>query len=96
VSGPTIKLDPSGDSEGNFSVLALKREPFRIDNFSCDYQMVPVGQFQQGENLLVSELSVTFEKFLWQVEEKTVIPYLNNRILKIKNAIIMLNKCDIA
>ncbi|XP_011864194.1 PREDICTED: guanylate cyclase 32E-like [Vollenhovia emeryi] len=53
VSGATIKLDPSGDSEGNFSVLALKKEPFRVHNFSCDYQMMPVGQFQQGETLLV-------------------------------------------
>ncbi|KAL0119212.1 hypothetical protein PUN28_009653 [Cardiocondyla obscurior] len=52
VSGATIKLDPSGDSEGNFSVLALKKEPFTIQNFSCDYQMMPVGQFQQGETLV--------------------------------------------
>ncbi|XP_077268386.1 receptor-type guanylate cyclase Gyc76C [Temnothorax americanus] len=53
VSGATIKLDPSGDSEGNFSVLALKKEPFRVHNFSCDYQMMPVGQFQQADTLLV-------------------------------------------
>lgn len=52
VSGATIKLDQFGDSEGNFSVLALKKEPFRRDNFSCDYQMKPVGQFQQGETLV--------------------------------------------
>lgn len=60
VSGATIKLDQFGDSEGNFSVLALKKEPFRRDNFSCDYQMKPVGQFQQGETL-VSELFVAFK-----------------------------------
>lgn len=53
VSGATIKLDKFGDSEGNFSVLALKKEPFRDQNFSCDYQMLPVGQFlQQGETLV--------------------------------------------
>ncbi|KZC09671.1 Guanylate cyclase 32E [Dufourea novaeangliae] len=49
VSGATIKFDKFGDSEGNFSVLALKKDPFRLNNFSCDYQMKPVGQFQQGE-----------------------------------------------
>ncbi|EZA56309.1 Guanylate cyclase 32E [Ooceraea biroi] len=52
VSGATIKLDNFGDSEGNFSVLALKKETFNRDNFSCDYQMKPVGQFQQGETLV--------------------------------------------
>ncbi|XP_029172413.1 receptor-type guanylate cyclase Gyc76C-like [Nylanderia fulva] len=53
VSGATIKLDKYGDSEGNFSVLALKKNPFDRHNFSCDYQMLPVGQFlQQGENLV--------------------------------------------
>ncbi|XP_032674981.1 receptor-type guanylate cyclase Gyc76C-like [Odontomachus brunneus] len=52
VSGATIKLDQFGDSEGNFSVLALKKEPFKLSNFTCDYQMKPVGQFQQGETLV--------------------------------------------
>ncbi|XP_043253857.1 receptor-type guanylate cyclase Gyc76C-like [Colletes gigas] len=52
VSGATIKFDKNGDSEGNFSVLALKKDPFRLNNFSCDYQMKPVGQFQQGETLV--------------------------------------------
>lgn len=52
VSGAVIKLDKDGDSEGNFSVLALKKDPFRLFNFSCDYQMKPVGQFQQGETLV--------------------------------------------
>ncbi|XP_018045826.1 PREDICTED: receptor-type guanylate cyclase Gyc76C-like [Atta colombica] len=52
VSGAKINLDKFGDSEGNFSVLALKKESFHTDNFSCDYQMLPVGQFQQGETLV--------------------------------------------
>ncbi|XP_015598426.1 receptor-type guanylate cyclase Gyc76C isoform X2 [Cephus cinctus] len=52
VSGATIRLDKFGDSEGNFSVLALKKDSFRMENFSCDYQMKPVGQFQQGETLV--------------------------------------------
>lgn len=53
-----MQLDKNGDSEGNFSVLALKPNPDNheiIKNFSCRYQMVPVGQFQQGE-FPVSEL----------------------------------------
>lgn len=61
VSGAIIKLDQFGDSEGNFSVLALKKEPFMFNNFTCDYQMKPVGQFQQGETL-VSELFVAFQR----------------------------------
>jgi len=64
VSGATIKLDKFGDSEGNFSVLALKKEPFIRDNFSCDYQMLPVGQFLQGETL-VSELFVAFREIFF-------------------------------
>ncbi|XP_058808902.1 receptor-type guanylate cyclase Gyc76C-like isoform X2 [Phymastichus coffea] len=51
ISGATIKLDKNGDSEGNFSVLALKKEPLQNQNFSCNFQMKPVGQFQQGEHL---------------------------------------------
>lgn len=69
MSGATIKLDKFGDSEGNFSVLALKKIPFRRDNFSCDYQMSPVGQFLQGENL-VSELFVAFRKTFFIASQK--------------------------
>ncbi|XP_076473176.1 receptor-type guanylate cyclase Gyc76C-like isoform X1 [Bombus vancouverensis nearcticus] len=58
VSGATIKFDKFGDSEGNFSVLALKKDPFRFNNFSCDFQMKPVGQFQQGETLGIDRVQV--------------------------------------
>jgi len=47
ITGATIRLDQNGDSEGNFSVLAFKPYNFSINNFTCDYHMVPVGQFQQ-------------------------------------------------
>lgn len=56
ITGATIKFDRNGDSEGNFSVLALKQsdisEKMTSDPtfFHCSYYMVPVGQFQQGEN----------------------------------------------
>lgn len=63
VSGATIKFDKFGDSEGNFSVLALKKDPFHFNNFSCDFQMKPVGQFQQGETL-VSELFTAFVQLI--------------------------------
>ncbi|XP_015514449.1 receptor-type guanylate cyclase Gyc76C [Neodiprion pinetum] len=52
ISGATIKLDENGDSEGNFSVLALQKLPMTRDKFSCDYQMIPVGQFQQGDTIV--------------------------------------------
>ncbi|KAF4520110.1 hypothetical protein B566_EDAN010266 [Ephemera danica] len=51
ITGATIKLDKHGNSEGNFSVLALK--PYNLTehvNFSCSYHMLPVAQFQQGPN----------------------------------------------
>lgn len=68
VSGATIKFDKFGDSEGNFSVLALKKDPFRLNNFSCDFQMKPVGQFQQGETL-VSELFTAFVQHFISIQQ---------------------------
>lgn len=46
-----MRLDKNGDSEGNFSVLALTypKNTNVIDNFSCEYQMRPVGQFRQAQ-----------------------------------------------
>lgn len=48
-----MKLDKNGDSEGNFSVLAF-RELDGVakvrDNFSCKFQMRPVGQFFQSQS----------------------------------------------
>ncbi|KAG8237784.1 hypothetical protein J437_LFUL017335 [Ladona fulva] len=37
-------MDGNGDSEGNFSVLALKKSA----NDFCPFALVPVGQFHQG------------------------------------------------
>lgn len=87
VSGATIKLDQFGDSEGNFSVLALKQESFNISNFTCNYQMKPVGQFQQGETL-VSELFVAFQKIFrsGSYERKSRNPHLNHRTVKLERA----------
>ncbi|XP_037940750.1 receptor-type guanylate cyclase Gyc76C-like [Teleopsis dalmanni] len=52
VTGATIKIDQNGDSEGNFSVLAYKPyKHFFRDNLSCNYHMVPVAYFQQGEDI---------------------------------------------
>ncbi|XP_050532707.1 receptor-type guanylate cyclase Gyc76C-like isoform X2 [Daktulosphaira vitifoliae] len=50
VTGSTIKLDSSGDSEGNFSVAALKPHNFSFQvadgNFTCPYFMLNIAQFQ--------------------------------------------------
>lgn len=54
-------MDHNGDSEGNFSVAALK--PYRyvyntsMYNFTCDYFIRPVAGFQQGENPVSSSVS---------------------------------------
>lgn len=57
ITGAIIKIDKNGDSEGNYSVLAiqpyLSAEPVR-DNFSCNYLMTPVAHFQQGNDFPVS------------------------------------------
>ena len=64
VTGSTIKIDKYGDSEGNFSVLALKPEHPNFanrDNFTCTMHMIPVANFHQrgGENdLPVSEFGI--------------------------------------
>lgn len=55
-----MKLDQNGDSEGNFSVLALRKvldnDQHVHGNFLCNYQMRPVGQFyQQPGDFPVSE-----------------------------------------
>lgn len=56
-----MKLDQNGDSEGNFSVLAFRRISGNQNvrgNFSCSYQMRPVGQFfQQPDDFPVSEFN---------------------------------------
>lgn len=46
ISGAQIKIDSNGDSEGNFSVLALVKNPDR--NVSCEYHLKPVGLFFHG------------------------------------------------
>lgn len=57
-----MQLDNNGDSEGNFSVLALTHTPHNstvYKNFTCPYQMRPVGQFyQHGGKIPVSEFTV--------------------------------------
>lgn len=57
VTGATIKIDQFGDSEGNFSVLALKEKHITDRNFTCDFQMMPVAYFLEGVEIPVSELS---------------------------------------
>ena len=54
ITGSDIRIDQFGDSEGNFSVLALKESNFStkdFTNFSCDRHMVVVATFQQNKNI---------------------------------------------
>lgn len=57
-----MQLDNNGDSEGNFSVLALTHTPHNSTvhkNFTCVYQMRPVGQFYQNSgDIPVSEFTI--------------------------------------
>lgn len=61
ITGSTIKIDQFGDSEGNFSVLAIQphnASDHLRDNFTCNYLMTPVAHFQQGNDFPVSESSI--------------------------------------
>lgn len=51
ITGARMQIDKDGNSEGNFTVLALRRSKDEVvsGNFTCPYQMKPVGQFYQGE-----------------------------------------------
>jgi hypothetical protein len=42
-------LDKNGDSEGNYSVLALKPYKFSKQNFTCPFHLIPVGKFYQAD-----------------------------------------------
>ena len=73
VTGAEIWIDKNGDSEGNFSVLALKRSQFspKDSNFTCDHHMVTVATFQGRNNnssLPVSEMN--FQKKTHQRRDK--------------------------
>lgn len=51
ITGAKISIDENGDSEGNYTLIAFKPEPFtRIMNqnhtFHCNNYMIPVGNFQ--------------------------------------------------
>lgn len=48
ITGSQIYIDQNGDSEGNFSVLVLKKYDFspKDSNMSCDFHMRPIATFQ--------------------------------------------------
>ncbi|XP_065215796.1 receptor-type guanylate cyclase Gyc76C-like isoform X2 [Planococcus citri] len=52
ITGSGMKIDSKGDSEGNFTVLSLKREVHNNSktNFSCEYIMRPIGGFVYNSN----------------------------------------------
>jgi len=56
ITGATIKLDNNGDSEGNFSVVALilQNFTFHLDegNFTCSYYMDTVAHFDLADSLV--------------------------------------------
>lgn len=68
VTGAHIRIDENGDSEGNYTVLAVKlsntsqKIPVsKTSNlfFYCHYQMVPIGLF---DNRAVNRRKILFEK----------------------------------
>ncbi|XP_055371824.1 receptor-type guanylate cyclase Gyc76C-like [Condylostylus longicornis] len=71
VTGATIKIDKNGDSEGNFSVVALKPYRHNIrENITCELHMVPVAYFQQGANFPEYKLINGSVRVDWPVKEK--------------------------
>lgn len=53
-------------------MLALKPHHLEVKNFTCEYHMVPVGQFQQSD-YPVSELSVSRGKSTASTRSRTKI-----------------------
>lgn len=60
ITGATMQLDKNGDSEGNFSVLALQPYNLTVKNFTCTHHMLAVGYFQRHRDNLVSEFCRLF------------------------------------
>ena len=81
VTGASITIDDNGDSEGNYTVLAV-----RLSNtsqiisvskssnrtFSCHYQMVPIGSFDNKDKKMTVisfanclSASDTLQRHLW-------------------------------
>lgn len=60
-----MKLDKNGDSEGNFSVLGYTEPEDQnvVYNFSCPFQLRPIGQFFQPEDEDESSLPVSITVF---------------------------------
>lgn len=55
ITGANMQLDQNGDSEGNFSVLALQSYNLSVKSFSCPHHMIAVGYFLKQRDYLVSE-----------------------------------------
>lgn len=69
ITGYQIHIDQNGDSEGNFSVLVLKKYDFspKDSNMSCDFHMRPIATFQgslYGDSLPVRHFTNFFITFL--------------------------------
>lgn len=60
-----MQLDNNGDSEGNFSVLALQPYNLTDNNFSCTHHMLPVGYFHKQDNQLEYKLLTPNAKIDW-------------------------------
>ena len=56
ISGNYIRIDNSGDSEGNFTAYAINEHNYiqyltiSKRNFSCSHYLVEVGQFRKKLN----------------------------------------------
>ncbi|CAG9865362.1 unnamed protein product [Phyllotreta striolata] len=76
ITGAMMNLDKNGDSEGNYSVVAFSLPKNKIvrDNFTCDYQLRPVGQFYQS-----SDLNNSFPRYELNSNTQIYWPDGNNR-----------------
>lgn len=77
-----MQLDNNGDSEGNFSVLALTHTPHNSTvhkNFTCAYQMRPVGQFYHGEKNPVSEFTIFMYLIFTRIVSQ-IVKYANTNL----------------
>ncbi|XP_063226252.1 receptor-type guanylate cyclase Gyc76C-like isoform X2 [Bacillus rossius redtenbacheri] len=66
ITGATIKLDKNGDSEGNFSVLAIQKYNYTDPGkFQCMYHMVPVASFRRVKGVDNIDYQLISPNHIW-------------------------------
>ncbi|XP_047001211.1 receptor-type guanylate cyclase Gyc76C-like [Schistocerca americana] len=61
ITGANINIDKNGDSEGNFSVVALQPRPTKLRDLNCSRHMAKVGHFRADADGLKYVVEIRIE-----------------------------------